>query len=176
VAAPQQRAEKAYCCLVSRPMPQYTVGPAGVLLMGSMKHVHFSLKTALLTCVIGLSLVSGALAQTSPSTLAGDDKTVATVNGYEIKTSEVRMAFDDVIGQLPNMPVNTIAYEKSAKNALYVGTDAGVYYRNDTLSHWVPYKSGLPNVIVDDLQIQYPSKTISAATYGRGIWQAPLRP
>ena len=85
-------------------MPQYTVDPAGQLLMGSMKHVHLSLKTTLLASVIGLSLVSGALAQTSPSTLAGDDKTVATVNGYEIKTSEVRMAFDDVIGQLPNMP------------------------------------------------------------------------
>jgi peptidyl-prolyl cis-trans isomerase C len=35
---------------------------------------------------------------------AGEDKTVAIVNGYEIKVSEVRMAFDDVIGQLPNLP------------------------------------------------------------------------
>jgi peptidyl-prolyl cis-trans isomerase C len=34
-----------------------------------------------------------------------DDNTViAIVNGYEIRTSEVRMAFDDVIGQLPNLP------------------------------------------------------------------------
>jgi peptidyl-prolyl cis-trans isomerase C len=36
--------------------------------------------------------------------LSGEDKTVAVVNGYEIKASEVRMAFDDVIGQLPNIP------------------------------------------------------------------------
>jgi peptidyl-prolyl cis-trans isomerase C len=36
--------------------------------------------------------------------LSGENKTVAVVNGYEIKTSEVRMAFDDVIGQLPNIP------------------------------------------------------------------------
>jgi photosystem II stability/assembly factor-like uncharacterized protein len=77
---------------------------------------------------------------------------------------------------LPNMPVNTIAYEKSASNALYIGTDAGVYYRNDTLSQWIPYKSGLPNVIVDDLQIHYGTKTITAATYGRGIWQTQLQP
>ncbi len=74
--------------------------------MDSMKHVHFSLKTALLAGLFGLSLfAAGAQAQTATAdTLAGDDKTVATVNGYEIKTSEVRMAFDDVIGQLPNMP------------------------------------------------------------------------
>jgi peptidyl-prolyl cis-trans isomerase C len=36
--------------------------------------------------------------------MSGEDKVVATVNGYEIKASEVRMAFDDVVGQLPNIP------------------------------------------------------------------------
>ncbi len=34
----------------------------------------------------------------------GENQVVAIVNGYEIRTSEVRMAFDDVIGQLPNLP------------------------------------------------------------------------
>lgn len=77
--------------------------------MDSMTQTHFSLKTALLATVIGLILVgpfagTRAYSQQAAGTLAGDDKTVATVNGYEIKTSEVRMAFDDVIGQLPNMP------------------------------------------------------------------------
>ncbi len=64
------------------------------------------LKIALISGVFGLYLAAGAHAQTAatPDPLTGDDKTVATVNGYEIKTSEVRMAFDDVIGQLPNMP------------------------------------------------------------------------
>ena len=33
-----------------------------------------------------------------------DNAVIAIVNGYEIRTSEVRMAFDDVIGQLPNLP------------------------------------------------------------------------
>ncbi len=42
--------------------------------------------------------------QAEAQALTGEDKTVATVNGYEIKASEVRMAFDDVIGQLPNIP------------------------------------------------------------------------
>ncbi len=42
--------------------------------------------------------------QPEAQALTGEDKTVATVNGYEIKASEVRMAFDDVIGQLPNIP------------------------------------------------------------------------
>ncbi len=54
----------------------------------------------------GLLLISAtsSFAQEEAVELKGDDKVVAIVNGYEIKTSEVRMAFDDVIGQLPNLP------------------------------------------------------------------------
>lgn len=33
-----------------------------------------------------------------------DDKVVAIVNGHEIRVSEVQMATDDIIGQLPDMP------------------------------------------------------------------------
>jgi peptidyl-prolyl cis-trans isomerase C len=73
--------------------------------MDYMPRIHALLKTTLLASVFGLSLLANAHAQsTTAEPLTGDDKTVATVNGYEIKTSEVRMAFDDVIGQLPNMP------------------------------------------------------------------------
>jgi peptidyl-prolyl cis-trans isomerase C len=70
-----------------------------------MPRIQNLLQTTLLVGAFGLSLFNGAQAQTSSAdALSGEDKTVATVNGYEIKTSEVRMAFDDVIGQLPNMP------------------------------------------------------------------------
>jgi peptidyl-prolyl cis-trans isomerase C len=36
--------------------------------------------------------------------LDGENQVIAKVNGYEIRTSEVRMAFDDVMGRLPNLP------------------------------------------------------------------------
>lgn len=75
--------------------------------MEFMPRIHNMLKSALLTSALSIvvlaSLPTFAHAQ-SADTLSGEDKVVATVNGYEIKTSEVRMAFDDVIGQLPNMP------------------------------------------------------------------------
>jgi peptidyl-prolyl cis-trans isomerase C len=65
-----------------------------------MQSNRFSL-VSLLAGVGFLALAaSPAFAQDAPS----EDKTVAIVNGYEIKISEVRMAFDDVIGQLPNLP------------------------------------------------------------------------
>ncbi|NMD07401.1 MAG: hypothetical protein GYA66_05425, partial [Phyllobacteriaceae bacterium] len=64
--------------------------------------------TARFGALVGVSLLlltaTPVFAQEEAVDLKGEDKVVATVNGYEIKTSEVRMAFDDVIGQLPNLP------------------------------------------------------------------------
>jgi peptidyl-prolyl cis-trans isomerase C len=75
--------------------------------MEFMPRIHNLLKTSLLASAFATALIvlSPSIAQSqSADALAGEDKVVAKVNGYEIKTSEVRMAFDDVIGQLPNMP------------------------------------------------------------------------
>jgi peptidyl-prolyl cis-trans isomerase C len=74
--------------------------------MDHMPRIHILLKNSLLAGVFALSFAGITFAQdTAAAPLTGQDTTVAIVNGYEIKTSEVRMAFDDVIGQLPNLPV-----------------------------------------------------------------------
>jgi len=103
-----------------------------------------------------------------------------TFSGYNAadkvyKSQDGGETWKNISGTLPNMPVDAIVYEKKADNPVYIGTDAGVYYRNDGLADWVPYKSGLPNVIVDRLEILYGPKVIRAATYGRGCWEAPLK-
>ena len=75
---------------------------------------------------------------------------------------------------LPNLPVNCIVYQHSTNDDLYVGTDVGVYYKNNTMTDWVPFMNGLPNVIVKELEIHYTEGTISAATFGRGVWKSTL--
>ena len=75
---------------------------------------------------------------------------------------------------LPNLPVNCIVYQHSTNDDLYVGTDVGVYYKNNTMSDWIPFNDGLPNVIVKELEIHYDAGSISAATFGRGVWESPL--
>ena len=42
------------------------------------------------------------------------------------------------------------------------------------MTDWMPYMNGLPNVIVSELEIQNLEGTISAATYGRGVWKSNL--
>lgn len=50
---------------------------------------------------VSFLLLTPALAQTAEKK---EDKTVAVVNGHEIKVSEVEMAAEDILGQLPDIP------------------------------------------------------------------------
>ena len=67
--------------------------------MGLMPRIQDYVKYALLTGFFGVAMTLGAGAQEIK-----DDKVVAIVNGHEIKISEVQMATDDIIGQLPDLP------------------------------------------------------------------------
>jgi hypothetical protein len=42
------------------------------------------------------------------------------------------------------------------------------------MDDWTWYMDGLPNVMVHELEINYTSQKLVAATYGRGIWQTDL--
>jgi photosystem II stability/assembly factor-like uncharacterized protein len=78
-------------------------------------------------------------------------------------------------GTLPNVPANCIEYQNNSNELLYVGTDLGVFYRDGSMSDWSPYNTGMPNVIIDELEIHYPTSKIRAATFGRGIWESDLQ-
>jgi peptidyl-prolyl cis-trans isomerase C len=58
------------------------------------------IKFAALTAM-SLMLATPSFAQTAEQK---EDKVVAVVNGHEIKTSEVQMAAEDLLGQLPDLP------------------------------------------------------------------------
>lgn len=75
---------------------------------------------------------------------------------------------------LPNVPVNCIVYEKGSDDGIYIGTDIGVYYHNNSMTGWEPFMTDLPNVIVSNLEINYKSNSILAATFGRGMWESHL--
>lgn len=75
---------------------------------------------------------------------------------------------------LPNIPANCIVYKNNSAGSVYVGTDVGVYYRELSMSSWMPFMNGLPNVVVNDLEIYYPTGKLRAGTYGRGTWETDL--
>ena len=96
-------------------------------------------------------------------------------DGEKIYTStDGGSSWINVSGTLPNIPVNCIVYQNSSSDAIYIGTDFGVFYKDSTMNDWVSFNNGLPNVIIDELEIQYDASKIRAATYGRGLWESKL--
>jgi photosystem II stability/assembly factor-like uncharacterized protein len=91
------------------------------------------------------------------------------------ETNDAGNSWTNISGSsLPALPVNCIVYQGGANDDLYIGTDVGVYYKDNTMTDWVPFNNGLPNVIINELEIHYDEGTISAATFGRGVWESPL--
>ncbi|NVK27045.1 MAG: PKD domain-containing protein [Flavobacteriia bacterium] len=82
--------------------------------------------------------------------------------------------WSNISSGLPNLPANTIIYQDGSNGAIYVGMDIGVYYRDLTSNGWVAFMNGIPNTIVNDLEIHYSTGVIRAGTYGRGVWESPL--
>ncbi|MBS1536455.1 MAG: T9SS type A sorting domain-containing protein [Bacteroidetes bacterium] len=101
-----------------------------------------------------------------------------TMSSYTNKkvyeSNDAGQTWVDVSAGLPSIPINCIVYQNNSPDRLYVGTEAGVYYRDNDLNQWQQYNDGLPNVIVSDLQINYTANKLLAGTYGRGVWEANL--
>ena len=87
------------------------------------------------------------------------------------------MSWQNKSGSLPNVPVSAIAFhdtDGAPSGAVYIGTDIGVFYRDDELNDWIYFSNNLPRVEVTDLDIDYLGGWLRASTYGRGLWQSEL--
>jgi hypothetical protein len=81
----------------------------------------------------------------------------------------------NVSGNLPNAPVNFLAYDQPS-NTLYAATDLGVYFMQNDSKVWTKLGDNLPNTATEDLKIQSSSGELYVATFGRGTWRIPLVP
>jgi photosystem II stability/assembly factor-like uncharacterized protein len=103
----------------------------------------------------------------------------AYVDGYKVQKfngcdSAANKRLSNISKNLPNISANAIVYQTGSNEGLYVGTDLGVFYTNNTLTEWIPFMENLPNVVVTDLEINYNANILYAGTYGRGVWKSNL--
>ena len=82
---------------------------------------------------------------------------------------------EDPSGSLNNLPVNQIIYQKGTDGRLYIGTDAGVWIRDEGETNWKRY-GDFPNVRVLELRANYCSQKLMASTFGRGVWSGNFLP
>jgi PKD repeat protein len=103
-----------------------------------------------------------------------------TMGNNIYKSTDKGLNWTVISANLVGIHLNSIAYYKNSAEALYVGTDAGVYYKDLSMTDWIPFSQGLPaNGRVTEVEIFYDNDSISqdlisACTYGRGFWQSDL--
>lgn len=121
------------------------------------------------------------LAVTHVEAHRGDpDQAWVTFSGYQVQdkvyyTDDGGITWENRSQGLPNVPANCVVHEPNSPNRVYVGTDLGVYYRENGMNEFKPFHDGLPNVIVNELAVHRGADRLRAATYGRGLWESELR-
>jgi photosystem II stability/assembly factor-like uncharacterized protein len=90
---------------------------------------------------------------------------------YVLVTADGGTSWRDVTGNLPQAPVNVVGLSRAG---LVVGTDLGVFLSRDGGATWLRLGRGLPRAPVLDIRVHEPSRTLYAATFGRGVWKVRL--
>lgn len=80
----------------------------------------------------------------------------------------------DPLGDLANLPVNAIEYVDGSNDCLIIGTDAGVYIKENATSSWHSFGTGFPHVRVMELKVNTCAGRVRVATYGRGLWEGDI--
>jgi len=109
-----------------------------------------------------------------------DSTIVVTYNRHQNDSRKIYIShnrgntWSNITNNLNNMPLRTVVIDHTDKKHIYVGGEIGVYYMEMGGSTWKLLGDDLPNVTVKDLEIQYGSNIIKAASWGRGLWQHSL--
>jgi hypothetical protein len=100
--------------------------------------------------------------------------------GHVFFTNNSGASWLRVDGNLPDVPVNDIVIDPTdaTDNTIYVATDSGVYASANATAGgattWSVLQTGLPNSQVLALRLRNTSRTLVAATHGRGLWSLLL--
>ncbi len=98
---------------------------------------------------------------------------VATEN--HVYESSDGSTFTDISGGIPSsVAIRDLVYHRfSPDSRLYVGTDIGVYRRIGN-GQFELFSNHLPVVPVYDLELSLEAGTLTAATFGRSVWQTTV--
>jgi photosystem II stability/assembly factor-like uncharacterized protein len=118
----------------------------------------------------GGTVNSIAIHPTNPNKIAlainGNSRVVVSEDGGD--------TWIDYKKNLPNFSAFAVVWDNNGEDGLYLGMDYGIYYIDNTFTDWQPYSNLLPNVYINELEINDVTNMLYAGTYGRGLWVSPL--
>ena len=119
----------------------------------------------------GGSINSIAIHPTNPEKIA-----VATTSNSKVFVSEDGgLSWLNYKFNLPGFSALALVWDNNGEDGLYLGMDYGIFYIDNTFNEWQPYSTNLPNVIINELEINSADGKIYAGTYGRGNLGFSLR-
>jgi photosystem II stability/assembly factor-like uncharacterized protein len=106
------------------------------------------------------------------------DKVYVSTSGFSsgskvYVSSDAGANWENISGSLPNVSFGALELFHEVPGGVFVGSDAGVFYRDDQLDDWLEY-GDLPNTRVEDIEIQYAAGLIRVGTHGRGVLEASI--
>lgn len=111
-----------------------------------------------------------------------DDSTIIVTydtyqnNGQKIYiTHNLGQTWQNITYNLGNMPITSVLIDHTDSSNIYIGATIGIYTKSMNASAWQLYNPDLPNVTVKEMEINYGSNTIKAATWGRGLWEYVIK-
>jgi photosystem II stability/assembly factor-like uncharacterized protein len=98
---------------------------------------------------------------------------------HVFKSTDGGTNWEDVSGRfgslhLPDVPTSAVVVDNLDADVAYVGTDVGVYRTSDGGTTWTSFQDGLARSPVTELRMHQSSRTLFAATMGRGLYQREL--
>lgn len=97
-----------------------------------------------------------------------------TTNRFYVST-DAGATFTNLSTGLPTLSARSVAVDEDSVETIYVGMNIGVWYRDNISNTWTEHATGLPLVAINEVEIQKSGAKLRVATYGRGIWESPLR-
>lgn len=92
-------------------------------------------------------------------------------NTHIFRTTNYGTSWQNISGNLLNVPVNSVIVDIVRDSVLFVGCDAGVYYTTNLGASWQSLGTGLPNAPVFDINYDPGTQILCAGTHGRSIYQ-----
>jgi len=111
-------------------------------------------------------------AQTAYVSLSGYQTGVRLPHVY--KTTNLGASWTDISANLPQAPINAIVPDPAAAGRIFAGGDVGVFMSQNGGGTWFPLAAGLPHVVVMEIVLNDPTRTLFAATYGRSMYAYDL--
>ena len=102
---------------------------------------------------------------------SGFNSNTPSTPGHVFLTTNQGTAWQNISGNLPDVPVSSVALNPANPNTIYIGTDLGVFQTTNGGTTWERLSVGMPRVAVFMVRYHAASNSVIAATHGRGVFR-----